>query len=175
MFRITRKADYAIFLLTSLARKADQEGIGVLSSAGELSHESTLNKSMVANLLKELHKARLIDSVRGKHGGYRLARDADQIHLAEILEAVEGPFSFVECASDSPSRTEDSDGNLLPGACGLSDLCTSKGVLRILHLRIRGMFEEIKLAELAAVAKPGCASSTATALSQLSAKNGVGS
>ncbi|MEO0478863.1 MAG: Rrf2 family transcriptional regulator [Planctomycetota bacterium] len=162
MLRITRKADYAIFLLTSLARKAEQDGVGELTTANQLSDSSTLNKSMVANLLKDLHKARLIDSVRGKHGGYRLARDASDIHLAEILEAVEGPFAFVECATDAPQRTQDAEGNLLPGACGLSDLCTSKGVLRVLNLRIRGMFEEVKLSELADTSRLSCASSTAT-------------
>ena len=178
MFRITRKADYAVFLLSTLARTAAEEGRGVLTSAQDLASYSSLNKSLVANLLKDMHRASLVDSVRGARGGYRLARASEDIHLAEILHAVEGPVSFVECATDhaldlaTPNGTangtaaahlnghgsDQSNSNgvaeetlkePLPGACSLTDICTSKGMLRVLHLRIRGLLEDIKLNELA--------------------------
>lgn len=183
MFRITRKADYAVFLLSTLARTAAEEGRGVLTSAQDLASYSSLNKSLVANLLKDMHRAGLVDSVRGARGGYRLARASEDIHLAEILHAVEGPFSFVECATDhaldlvtptgdangtaaahlnghsfdrseSNGLAEDSVKEPLPGACSLTDICTSKGMLRVLHLRIRGLLEDIKLNELAGLKRP---------------------
>ena len=100
MFRITKKADYAVFILAYLARRAAVEGPEVLVSAQELASLSSLNKSLVANLLKDLTRAGILGSVRGARGGYHLSRPASQIHFAEILQVVEGPFSFVECAHD---------------------------------------------------------------------------
>ena len=61
-----------------------------------------LSKAVVANLLKDLAKAGLLSSVRGVHGGYSLARLSKEISLLSILEAVDGPFSLVECAHDRP-------------------------------------------------------------------------
>ena len=100
MFRITRKADYAVFILSFLARRRAEAGADELVSAQELASFSSLNKSLVANLLKDLNRAGFLDSVRGARGGYKLARAPQEISLASILRTVEGPFSFVECASE---------------------------------------------------------------------------
>ena len=95
MFRITKKADYAVFILSYLARRAAEEGRDALVSAQELASFSALNKSLVANLLKDLTRAGFLSSVRGARGGYRLAASPREISLGAVLRAVEGPFSFV--------------------------------------------------------------------------------
>jgi Rrf2 family protein len=109
MFRITRKADYAVFILSFLARRAAQANSDGLVSAQELASFSSLNKSLVANLLKDLNRAGFLTSVRGARGGYRLAKPAETINLAGILEAVEGPFTFVECAGHAVCDPGESD------------------------------------------------------------------
>ena len=162
MFRITRKADYGVFILSFLARRAAELGGDALVSAHELASFSALNKSLVANLLKDLTRAGFLDSVRGARGGYRLARPAEQISLSEILRAVEGPFSFVECAHDRPAggsadddadqaRTADAPDAGAPNHanCNLTGLCKSQGPLRVLHFRIQQMLANLKLPELA--------------------------
>lgn len=156
MFRITRKADYAVFILTFLARRAAEEGRDALVSAQELASFSALNKSLVANLLKDLTRAGFLGSVRGARGGYRLQRDATEISLAQILRAVEGPFSFVECAHDQGPSADDGETSLANAEsavdhenCNLTGLCQSKAPLLVLHMRIQGMLEELKLSELA--------------------------
>jgi Rrf2 family protein len=149
MLRISRKADYAIFLLCYLARgeKATSPGPGALPgalmSAAELSELTGLSHSLVANLLKDYARAGILESVRGQSGGYRLARPASQLNLREILAVVEGPLSFVECAETPPTETR---GGLL---CDLMPICPSKGPLQILHNRIVGMLEALKLSEVA--------------------------
>lgn len=145
MFRITRKADYGVFILSFLARRAAEQGDDALVSAHELASFSALNKSLVANLLKDLTRAGFLDSVRGARGGYRLARPAEQISLSEILRAVEGPFSFVECAHERPAAGDSPD----HVNCNLTGLCQSQGPLRVLHFRIQQMLANLKLPELA--------------------------
>ncbi|MBK8976773.1 MAG: Rrf2 family transcriptional regulator [Planctomycetes bacterium] len=170
MFRITRKADYAVFILSFLARRAAEPGDDDLVSAQELASFSALNKSLVANLMKDLNRAGFLTSVRGARGGYRLAKPAAEIDLAGILEAVEGPFTFVECAghslgdipsmrhalqgpghravqaaTDDAAADADADDD---GCCNLSSLCTSHGALLLLHRRIRQLLQDIKLTEL---------------------------
>jgi Rrf2 family protein len=162
MFRITRKADYAVFILSYLARRAAAGGEESLVSAQELSSFSALNKSLVANLLKDLTRAGFLGSVRGARGGYRLDRAPSDISLGEILRAVEGPFSFVECAGNGRDAAEvqthlpDPSGNGdADPCCNLSGLCASKSALRILHQRIAHLLEELRLDELACLRESG--------------------
>lgn len=162
MFRITKKADYAVFILSYLARRAAEEGRDALVSAQELASFSALNKSLVANLLKDLTRAGFLGSVRGARGGYRLAASPREISLGAILRAVEGPFSFVECAHErefghrpdcsSGGDHSSSGGDEMVGiheACNLAGLCQSKGPLLVLNARIQKLLNDLKLVELA--------------------------
>jgi Rrf2 family protein len=135
MFRISKKGDYGIFLLSYLARNA-----GRVVSAQELTSCSGLSRSVVANVLKDLAKAGVLDSERGVHGGYRLARPAEQITLKVILDALEGPWSLVDCAHPSDAVGE---------RCGLMDRCPSLQPMRVLQGRIVKMLRDTSLQDLA--------------------------
>jgi Rrf2 family protein len=164
MLRISKKADYAVFLLGSIARQGAYPGGRAATSvvsAHEVARQAGLNKSVVANLLKEFAKNSLLESVRGLRGGYRLLRAPQAISLAEILTVVEGPFSLVDCLRhhDAGSGLSRSGlpGSGLPGSglvdehhlCALIGFCPTRSPLRILHQRIADMFRAITLAELA--------------------------
>ena len=100
MLRISKKADYAVFLLGAIARQGAFPGGSApdsVVSAHEIARQANLNKSVVANLLKEFARRNLLESVRGLRGGYRLGKPPDEISLGEILEVVEGPFTLVDC------------------------------------------------------------------------------
>lgn len=160
MLRISKKADYAVFLMGSIARQGAYPG-GPASdsvvSAQEISKQAGLNKSVVANLLKELAKHGLLESTRGLRGGYRLNRVPRDISLADILAVFEGPFELVGCTghvhgSHSPllalapsQRTEE------PGDCSLMAFCPSKRPMRVVQERITKLFTDIRLDELCAL------------------------
>ena len=149
MIRISRKADYAVFIMGCLARaggaQRPEAAERPVVSAQEIAQKTHLSKALVANLLKDLTRAGLLESVRGLRGGYRLAQPAAAISLAQILTAVEGPFTLVTCAgeADGGRSTHDPDHN-----CSYSSLCPSRSPMRSLHDRIARMLDETKLPEL---------------------------
>ena len=64
--------------------------------------ESDLSREYLAKVFGMLARADLVTSIRGKNGGYVLARDPAQITLLQILEAVEGPLVLNLCQYDPP-------------------------------------------------------------------------
>ena len=112
MLRISKKADYAVFLLGYLARRGACPGGSAADSvvsAQEISRQAGLNKSVVANLLKEFTKEGVLDSVRGLKGGYRLVISPHDLTLARILEVVDGPFTLVDCIKHGEQAELDDD------------------------------------------------------------------
>ena len=86
MLRIGKLTDYATVILATLA--ADRAR---LQNAGTLAERTHIAAPTVSKLLKQLHRAGLVNSTRGTHGGYQLARDPEAISAAAILDALEGP------------------------------------------------------------------------------------
>jgi FeS assembly SUF system regulator len=66
--------------------------------AALIGEETRLELPTVSKLLKRLARAGLVESFRGAAGGYRLARSAQDISLAEIVEALDGPIGLTECS-----------------------------------------------------------------------------
>ncbi|MGH8155356.1 MAG: SUF system Fe-S cluster assembly regulator [Rhodanobacteraceae bacterium] len=93
MIRVSRLADYASVVMACLARHPD-----VVLSAAEIGADTRLELPTVSKLLKRLAQAGLVESFRGAAGGYRLARSATDISLAEIIEALDGPIGLTECS-----------------------------------------------------------------------------
>ena len=82
--------------------------------------------------------------MRGAGGGYRLGRPLEQISLAQIIAALEGPLRVVDCASVEGHETPPDDGL----DCSLSDHCPSRTAMRVVHDRIASLMEDILLPEL---------------------------
>lgn len=108
MIRMSKLTDYAIVILAHLARAQ-----GTLT-AQELAARSRVPLPTVSKLAKELSKAGLVVSHRGRNGGYGLARAAESISVAEIVEALEGPIALTECSR--PGKTD----------CGIEDTCLAR-------------------------------------------------
>jgi Rrf2 family protein len=192
MLRISKKADYAVFLLGAIARQGAYPGGRAetsVVSAHEIARQAGLNKSVVANLLKEFAKHGLLESVRGLKGGYKLVRAPREVSLAEILEVVEGRFSLVDCISESPasnsvsaphsllmlasSQRGESQGLGDGQGCALSGFCPSKTPMRIVHDRISHLFQQIRLDELCSMSRTpdvSCLSGSAESASTASTK-----
>lgn len=96
MLRVSKLTDYATVVMTCLAvAKAE------VMSAQQLAELARLEVPTVSKVLKQLAGAGLVDSRRGVNGGYRLARKPDQISVADIVTAMEGPIGMTECCAQS--------------------------------------------------------------------------
>ena len=131
MIRITRETDYGIVLLTALAQHSEQS-----YSATVLAKQCRLPLPMASKILKTLVQADLLVSQRGAQGGYSLARPAQAIPVAEIIEALEGPIAITECSSDDPN------------ACAYHDHCTISSHWNRINDAIRDALQNISLQEM---------------------------
>ena len=132
MLRVTKLTDYATVVMTCLGGPAE-----ALRTAHELAERSRLVLPTVSKLLKQLARAGLVDSFRGVHGGYRLAREPARISVAEIVAAIEGPFGVTECSVHQ-------------GQCGDESHCGVRGNWRKISLAIETALKNVSLADMAA-------------------------
>jgi Rrf2 family transcriptional regulator, cysteine metabolism repressor len=111
------KAEYGVRVMVELARRAGEcpDGTESVVPLAEIAEHDNMPLAYLEHLVARLRKAALIDSRRGSRGGYMLARPADQITMAEIVEALEGSIAPIECISQGPdgrvvcSRESDPD------------------------------------------------------------------
>jgi Rrf2 family transcriptional regulator, cysteine metabolism repressor len=87
------KAEYGVRLLVELGRRGDGPPVALASVA----EAETLPLSYLEHLVAKLRDAGLVSSTRGAHGGYRLARTAEEIQMLEVVEALEGAVAPMEC------------------------------------------------------------------------------
>ncbi|MFL5870758.1 MAG: RrF2 family transcriptional regulator [Solirubrobacterales bacterium] len=93
------KAEYGVRLMVELGRRAGDaapDGAEPVS-LGAVAEAETLPLSYLEHLVAKLRGAGLVTSVRGAHGGYRLARDPAEITMLDVVEALEGPIAPMEC------------------------------------------------------------------------------
>lgn len=135
MLALTRKTDYALLALSYLARRR-----GVLISARELSRLSHVSQPVLTNILKMLAQAGIAVSERGSNGGYRLARETDEITLESIITAIEGPLRFVQCTSDLSVNVS--------ASCELVDHCPIRHPAQRINGRLREFLDSVTLGEV---------------------------
>lgn len=141
MIRFSKMADYGVLLLGHFARSPEE-----LTSTTELAETYHMPRTVVANLLKEFCKAGLLESRRGLHGGYRLARSPEEVSLLDLLSVVDGPVQLIDCAADDL-------GSVGP-ACEYEDVCLSRSPMVAVNRRIVAFLESLTLAELMAESAP---------------------
>src|ERR1019366_7827576 len=93
MLRLSKKADYALLAMRHLAANGPKGAL----SARELAEAYDIPAELLAQVLQRLVRARLLDSQQGIRGGYGLARPAAAISVAEVIAAVDGPFTVTAC------------------------------------------------------------------------------
>jgi FeS assembly SUF system regulator len=131
MLQIARLTDYGIILMTRLAAASSER----LVPCRDLAAQTGLPLPTVRKLLKVLTHQQLLESVRGVHGGYRLARPAGTISIAGIIAALEGPLALTQCGEG-------------PGCCELEAGCPVTGHWHIINNAVRTTLEGVTLAEL---------------------------
>lgn len=93
--RITAKVDYAVRAALELAARAPADGAGVLVKCDALASSQQIPVRFLEGILAELRRAGIVNSQRGSDGGYRLARPAASVTVADVIRAVEGPLADV--------------------------------------------------------------------------------
>ena len=131
--RLTHLADYAVVLMPAAARYP----AGARLSATELSADTGVPLPTAQKLMGQLATAGLLSSARGASGGFALSRPADDISLADIVEAVEGPIALTMCA----------DG--VNHECLLDAHCRVKPHMGVVGNAVRGALGAVTLTELA--------------------------
>ena len=108
----------------------------VLVSASVVAHRALLEPSTASKILKLLSNAGLVESLRGTHGGYRLALSAETISLLDILQAIDGPFAVTEC--------------MLPeeGLCARAAWCPPRAHWQRVQTDLRKSLQSIRLSSL---------------------------
>jgi Rrf2 family transcriptional regulator, cysteine metabolism repressor len=133
------KAEYGVRVMAHLAGMQNQEPI----SLGSIADAEGLPLAYLEHLVQRLRRAGLVESRRGAYGGYSLARPAEEIPMAEVVQALEGEIAPIECIS------ADADGALVCAREGHDEgPCPTK----LLWTRVQGSIvrtlNDITLADL---------------------------
>jgi Rrf2 family protein len=101
------KAEYGVRLMIELGRRAGDDPVDEAPpvALATVAESELLPLSYLEHLVAKLRQAGLVTSVRGAHGGYRLAKPADDIAMLDVVQALEGPIAPMECFEvDSEGR-----------------------------------------------------------------------
>jgi Rrf2 family protein len=91
---LSQRGRYALKALINLARSD-----GAARQVSGISAEENIPRKFLEAIMSEMRRAGLVESARGKTGGYRLARPADLITFGEVIRLTDGPLALVPCAS----------------------------------------------------------------------------
>jgi Rrf2 family protein len=130
------KAEYGIRVMAHLARQTNgAPGEAHPISLGSIADAEGLPLAYLEHLVQRLRKSELVESRRGAHGGYTLARPAAEITMAEVVSALEGEIAPIECI------TADADGVLTCAREGAEPCPTKLLWTRVLGSIVRTLNE----------------------------------
>jgi Rrf2 family protein len=93
---LSQRGRYALKALINLAR-----GQGSARQVSAIATEENIPRKFLEAIMSDLRKAQLVESARGKMGGYRLARPADVITFGQVIRITDGPLALVPCVSQN--------------------------------------------------------------------------
>ena len=128
----TSRSRYALKIMMDLAFYRGEP----LIRRSEIAGRQGVPADYLDQIMIRLRAGGLVDSIRGRNGGYRLARDPDEISLWQIFRCVEDAIYPVECLSDHSE-------------CDSEDGCVSKSVWTDIFSAIQLPLEKMSLAEIA--------------------------
>ena len=140
-FSLTRKTDYALVALAALAEGAE-DGKQRPMSAREIAERYHLPLPLLMNVLKDLHRAKLVCSRRGAGGGYILCRDPADVTMLQIIEANEGPVRVALCCDEDDTTREPCV------ACRVISRCPILTPMQQFDDMVRGFLSQVTLKDL---------------------------
>lgn len=130
MLRLSKLTDYATVILSDMAKDKTQ-----VHSAMEIAATTRIALPTVSKILKLLVNAEVLISTRGAKGGYVLAREPENISVATVISALEGPIALTECSISQQ-------------ACEQAAGCGIRGNWSLINQTIHNALESVTLADL---------------------------
>ncbi|MDQ6962123.1 MAG: SUF system Fe-S cluster assembly regulator [Mariprofundaceae bacterium] len=131
MLRITKLADYGVMLMSYMADKEHR-----LYKASDIAQDLHLPLPTVSKLLKKLTQTKVVESVRGMHGGYKLARSAANISVQDVIQSLEGPIALTECS-------------LASSQCEQLKVCQVQSNWQRINQAVHNALKDVSLADMA--------------------------
>ena len=130
MLRLSKLTDYATVILSFMARDREQ-----MRAAMEIAGMTGIALPTVSKILKLLVNAEVLISTRGAKGGYVLARMPEEISVAAVISALEGPIALTECS-------------ISHRGCEQASGCDIRGSWSLINQTIHNALESVTLADL---------------------------
>jgi FeS assembly SUF system regulator len=135
MLRLSKKADYALMAMKHLAQ---YQRCGAASAcAREIAEQYDIPIELMAKVLQRLVRTGLLVSTQGTRGGYTLSRPSTAISVADVIQAIDGPFSVTACSDDKHD-------------CEQYSKCSIRDPLWKIKNRILESLNTVSVAEMAA-------------------------
>ena len=127
--QLTLFTDYALRTLTNLALQPERR----LSTITEVAEKFDISRNHVVKIVHQLGVKGYIETVRGKHGGIRLARNSEEINLRDVVSDMENVSCLLDCHRDG---------------CLLNSSCRFQGIMRKAMRAFLDVLGEFSLADL---------------------------
>src|SRR5688572_33286124 len=134
MLRLSKKADYALIAMKHLSHK---DSGATSTSAREIAEQYDIPIELMAKVLQRLVRTGLLISTQGTRGGYTLSRPSAAISVADVIQAIDGPFTVTACSSEKND-------------CEQYSKCSIRDPLWQIRERIAVTLGTVSIAEMAA-------------------------
>jgi Rrf2 family protein len=138
--QISTKGKYAVRAMLDIAQNSNGGPVAL----GAISKREGISLLFLEQIFQPLRKGNIVNSIRGPHGGYLLARDAGEITIGEIVRLIEPPLYTSSCFSNDGSVDN----------CRISDSCIGGAIWKQLTEHVDNFLDSITLADLANKSKP---------------------
>ncbi len=129
--KISTKGRYGLRILLDLA--LHDSGEPRLSR--DIAGSQQISEKYLSRLIIALREAGLVRAIRGARGGFRLRKQPAEISLLEVVEAMEGPLSIVDCVR-------------CPAQCGRAEACATRSAWAEINTAIRDRMSRVTLQEI---------------------------
>lgn len=133
--KLSTKGRYGLRAFVDIAIYSEKEPV----SLAEVAKRQDISISYLEQLMTKLKKANLVEAVRGASGGYVLTRKPEEISVGDVLRALEGDLSPVECATEEESCEH---------SCGATGHCTTRLVWKKINDSVNDTINNIFISEL---------------------------
>jgi Rrf2 family iron-sulfur cluster assembly transcriptional regulator len=150
--RLSSKGRYAVMAMADLARHSADPAVRAVCLA-DIAERQNLSQAYLEQLFTRLRREGLVVSLRGPGGGYRLARPAGEMAVADIVTAVDEPLEAVRCTSKATGKPS----GCMPGGAR----CLTHDLSEALGEQIRGFLAGVSLEDVIQGRLPGKAMAAA--------------